>query len=282
MTLLLPARAASDVASPSSFDVDDAIRRHLPLVGHIVREVLGRVPAHVNRDDLTSAGMLALTLAAQSFDPSRGVPFTSFAGIRIRGALTDELRSMDWASRAVRGRAREVEAAREALTSSLGRTPTRSEVASSLGLREREVDAIDQDVSRAGLLSVEALTPQRQSELPVSDDSPEGHLVREETLAELRVAISALPGRLRMVVEQYFFAQRRMADIADELGVTESRVSQLRSEALDLLRTGLRMTDGAPAETAEGRRSRARQNYCAQLVTRLNAAAPSPSRAVLG
>ncbi|HJQ42732.1 MAG TPA: sigma factor, partial [Jatrophihabitantaceae bacterium] len=126
MTLLLPARADAGIASDDQpISVDDLICGHLPLVGHIVREVLGRVPAHVNRDDLMSAGMLALTLAAKSFDPTRGVPFTSFAGIRIRGALTDELRSMDWASRAVRGRAREVESARESLTAALGRTPPR-------------------------------------------------------------------------------------------------------------------------------------------------------------
>jgi RNA polymerase sigma factor for flagellar operon FliA len=279
VTLLLPARVHGQ-HDDTARTVETIIREHMPLVGHIVREVLGRVPAHVNRDDLMSAGMLALTLSAQSFDPTRGVPFTSFAGIRIRGALTDELRSMDWASRAVRGKAREVESARESLTGSLGRTPTRSEVAGSLGMTERDVDAVDQDVSRAGLLSVDALTPQRRGELPVTEDSPEAQLVQRETLAELRVAVDELPARLRMVVEQYFFAQRRMADIAAELGVTESRVSQLRSEALDLLRSGLRASTGdgtANSSDAEQRRSRAREAYCAALVARLNSGDLTPA-----
>ncbi|HZC70506.1 MAG TPA: sigma factor, partial [Jatrophihabitans sp.] len=88
---------------------DELVTEHLPLVGHLVRELMHRLPAHVNRDDLVSAGSVALVLSARSFDPARGVPFARFAAIRIRGALTDELRTMDWASRAVRSRAREVE-----------------------------------------------------------------------------------------------------------------------------------------------------------------------------
>jgi RNA polymerase sigma factor for flagellar operon FliA len=270
MTLTLPARprhAFDDRAA----HVDALITSHMPLVGHIVREALGRVPAHVNRDDLLSAGMLALTMAAQSFDASRGVPFTSFAGIRIRGAIIDELRSMDWASRAVRSRARDVEAARDNLTYTLGRTPSRGEIATELGLSVRDVIAVEQDVQRAGLLSVEALTPQRRNELPVCDDDPESALMQRETLGQLRDAIAELPDRLRTVVEAYFFAQRRMGDIAAEFGVTESRVSQLRAEALELLRAGLAAVEGS-ADTAAApvsrRRANARATYCAAVVAR--------------
>ena len=92
-----------------------------------------RLPAHIGRDDLTSAGMAALVLSAQGYDESRGVPFARFAAIRIRGALVDELRSMDWASRSVRGRAREVDAARNQLSVTLGRSPRAHEVAETLG-----------------------------------------------------------------------------------------------------------------------------------------------------
>ena len=83
-------------------EIDELVRENLPLVGHLVREVLGRVPSHVSRDDLISAGMYALAVSASSYDPERGVPFPRFAAIRIRGAITDELRSMDWASRSAR------------------------------------------------------------------------------------------------------------------------------------------------------------------------------------
>src|SRR3954470_5431387 len=91
--------------------LEDLVRAHLPLVGHLVREMLGRLPAHVSREDLVSAGMAALAGAAKSFDPSRGIPFGSFSTTRIRGALLDELRGLDWASRSVRARARRVDTA---------------------------------------------------------------------------------------------------------------------------------------------------------------------------
>src|SRR5206468_8890871 len=84
--------------------LDDLVRDHIALVGHLVRELLGRVPAHVNRDDLTSAGLAALVSAARGYDPERGIPFQRFAAMRIRGGLLDELRGLDWASRSVRQR----------------------------------------------------------------------------------------------------------------------------------------------------------------------------------
>ncbi|WP_030177587.1 sigma factor, partial [Spirillospora albida] len=103
------------------------VRTHLPLVGHIVRETLMRVPAHVNRDDLTSAGLAALATAAHSYDPTRGVPFGRFAAMRIRGALIDELRGQDWASRSVPPRSRHIDNLRHQLAGELGRVPTTAE-----------------------------------------------------------------------------------------------------------------------------------------------------------
>src|SRR2546422_319159 len=100
--------------------VEDLVRSNLPLVGHLVREMLGRVPSHVSQEDLISAGMAGLASAAQAFDPERGIPFGGFATPRIRGALLDELRGQDWASRSVRSRARRMEAAQQELTASLG------------------------------------------------------------------------------------------------------------------------------------------------------------------
>ncbi len=238
--------AASRVQAASSDttttpDTEELIRAHLPLVGHLVRELLGRLPAHVSRDELTSAGMMALVTSAQGFDASRGVPFGRFATIRIRGALTDELRSMDWASRAVRSKAREMATATQELTGALGRTPRREEIAEVMGVAVSDLDAIDADVHRASTLSVEGLREANGGELvPTRDAGPETLLVHREQIGLLQDAIAELPERLRMVVEQYFYGQRRMADIAAELGVTESRVSQLRTEALALLRDGLR------------------------------------------
>lgn len=269
--------------SPES--IEELVRTHLPLVGHLVREVLGRVPAHVSRDDLVSAGMLALAMSAKGFDASRGVPFGRFAAIRIRGALTDELRTMDWASRAVRGKAREIESARNELAAMLGRTPSRDEIAHTMGVAVHDLDSVEADVQRASVLSIQGLTDNDGADLLSDRDAgPEGLLLHREQLGILRDAIAELPDRLRTVVEQYFFAQRKMADIAAELGVTESRVSQLRSEALVMLRAGMRSqdADGPAVDAVTSRRANAQAAYVAAVATRSTLAGRLQASSLLG
>jgi RNA polymerase sigma factor for flagellar operon FliA len=285
MTAVATARESASTTCDRT--VDELVRTHLPLVGHLVRELLGRVPAHVNRDDLISAGMLALTVSAQAFDAERGVPFGRFAAFRIRGALTDELRTMDWASRAVRGKARQIESTRNELAARLGRTPHRGEVAEAMGVRVDELDAVDADVQRAAVLSIQGLTENNGAELLAdSDAGPEGMLLHREQLGILRDAIAELPERLRTVVEEYFFQQRKMADIAEDLGVTESRVSQLRSEALSLLRAGMNAVDAeasaTPVEAPSRRRGNVRQAYCAAVATRSTLASRLEASTLLG
>src|SRR5207253_9080723 len=114
-----------------------------------VRQAMTRLPADVSREDLVSAGMAALAGSARSFDPSRGIPFGSFATTRIRGAVLDELRGQDWASRSVRAQARKVQTATEALTATLGRPPTPPELAKALGVTAEELAALQADVHRA-------------------------------------------------------------------------------------------------------------------------------------
>ena len=121
-------------------DEDALVREHLPLIQYAVAELASRIPGHVHRSDLVSAGMLGLTQAARSFDPERGIAFDRFASTRIRGALLDELRGRDWASRSVRARARRMQQVTQDLTTRLGRTPTGAEVAGAMGL---DVDATD-------------------------------------------------------------------------------------------------------------------------------------------
>lgn len=221
-------------------EAEQLITSHMPLVGHIVRETMGRVPSHVSRDDLTSAGLTALVIAARSYDEERGVPFDRYAATRIRGALLDELRSVDWASRSVRRRARDLAETRGRLAGVLGRSPSTAEVAQAAGMSEAEVTANDDDVSRAQVLSLQGSTTTPIDELlPTRAPSPEELLEQEERLTYLREAIEELPERLRAVVQDYFFAERPMADIAAELGVTDSRISQMRAEALTLLRDAL-------------------------------------------
>ncbi|UDY24080.1 sigma-70 family RNA polymerase sigma factor [Nocardioides sp. Kera G14] len=245
----------------------------MPLVGHIVRETMGRVPSHVSRDDLTSAGLTALVQAAKAYDAERGVPFERYAATRIRGAILDELRSVDWASRSVRRRARDLEETRTRLTSALGRTPSVAEVASALGMSVEEVAANEDDVARAQILSLHGATTASLDELiPTRAPSPEALLEHQEKLVYLAEAIEELPERLRIVVQDYFFAERPMADIAAELGVTDSRISQMRAEALVLLRDALNSqlepSLVQPVGKEGGCASRRRESYFAAVAAR--------------
>jgi RNA polymerase sigma factor for flagellar operon FliA len=221
--------------------VDALVQQYLPLVQHAVNSISARVPRQVSWDDLVSAGMLGLAEAARSFDPDRGVPFDGYASTRIRGALLDELRSLDWASRSVRTKARLVEERSNALAVQLGRQPTIPELATHLALEPTEVQRVFDDVSRASLVHYDAasVTENAEDVLPASTSSPIDELLDREKRGYLKAAVAALPERLRVVVEGYFFEERLMQDIADELGVTQSRVSQMRSEALALLRDGM-------------------------------------------
>ncbi|BFU43623.1 sigma-70 family RNA polymerase sigma factor [Krasilnikovia sp. MM14-A1004] len=251
---------------------EDVVRAHMPLVGHLVREMLARVPAHVNRDDLLSAGYAALVAAARGFDEERGVPFARFAAARVRGALLDELRGLDWASRSVRQRARRTDAARQELTAELGRTPTAGEVAERLGCAVEDIEAADDDVQRAVVFSLQGFATAGAEDMVTEPSAgPEEMLLRRERLGYLKHAIDALPDRLRAVISGYFFDERPMAHIAAELGVTESRVSQLRAEALVLLRDGLNThldpALAAQASKKDGCVARRRAAYYDQIAT---------------
>jgi RNA polymerase sigma factor for flagellar operon FliA len=252
------AQAGSTVGTTDTRrEVDELVEQNVPLVGYLVREMLARVPAHVSRDELTSAGMMALVVSAQGFDASRGVPFARFAAIRIRGALLDELRGMDWAARSVRTRAREVESVRAQLSAALGRTPRNEDIAAAMGISVADLDALQTDTARASVLSLHGFAPESGAEVLAEPSvGPEGLLLRREQLGYLHDSIAELPERLRFVVTGYFFEQRQMSDIAAELGVTESRVSQLRAEALELLRDGMNAQLEPSAPRQSPKRSR--------------------------
>ncbi|MCL6537462.1 MAG: sigma-70 family RNA polymerase sigma factor [Acidothermus sp.] len=251
--------------------IDELVREHLPLVGYLVAETAAKLPGHVNRDDLTSAGMMALAQAAHSFDPDRGVPFARFATVRIRGAIIDELRSHDWASRSVRVKARQRALAEEELAATLGRIPTHAELAQYMGVSIDELASTEEDVHRAVVLSLQGFADAGTLEgmLPHQDPGPEEVLLNRERVGYLMDAIAALPPRLRFVVEGYFFQERPMAELAAELGVTESRISQMRAEALALLRDGMTAMlapEQLPAETRpEGCVARRKAAYYAAI-----------------
>ena len=219
---------------------EELIRAHMPLVGHLVRDMLTRIPNHIHRDDLTSAGLHALVTAARSWDADRGIPFHRFAATRIRGAILDELRGLDWATRSVRTKARATDVTRQQLTITLGRTPTTEELAQALGTTTTDLHQTDNDVQRATVLSLQGFATSSADDLVTEPTpGPEDMLLRREQIGYLHHAIASLPERLQLVITEYFLNERPMAEIAADLGVTESRISQLRAEALSLLKDGL-------------------------------------------
>ncbi|WP_026421622.1 sigma-70 family RNA polymerase sigma factor [Actinokineospora inagensis] len=233
----------SESTTTRTTDTDALIAANLPLVGHVVREMLARVPAHVRRDELFSAGSEALVAAANAYDAARGVPFPAYAAVRVRGALLDELRGQDWASRSVRGKVRKLESARDAFVAEHGRVPSDAELAEAMETDVRTVVSIRDDVQRSFVVSLQSVVSDspEATEMVVPDErgTPEDLIVERERIGYLRDAVEVLPERLRVVVEEYYFNSRPMAEIAEKLGVTESRVSQLRAEATALLREGI-------------------------------------------
>ncbi len=223
-----------------------AVTQHVGLVYHLARSVMRNRRVAVELDELVSAGTLGLIEALEGFDAARGLAFTTYAAPRIRGAMLDELRRLDHVPRSVRRRARAVAAARDALTSELGGAPNTGQVATRLGI-EREAlwrwlsdheathtlplhSAGTPDAGAASIDSVLGAAP--------GCDVDEA-LTREQELLALRDAIRALGSRERTILALYYFEELRLHEIAELLSVTESRVSQIRTQVVARLREQL-------------------------------------------
>ena len=225
----------------------EAIEEHLPLVRHIVFQVAVHFPRHVDREELARAGALGLVEAARRYDGSRGVPFQRFAAQRIRGAILDAVRAADWAPRSVRTLARTLESTAQQLASDLGRTPSPEEMAEAMETTPEQLQRLQERIHRSVVLALDHRVADDEDEgLTLGDTvidtrhlEPSEELELRELHAYVRDAVSLLPERHRLVIIGYFLEGRTSADLARFLGVTESRVSQLRSEALAMLKEGI-------------------------------------------
>ncbi|MGY1741596.1 MULTISPECIES: sigma-70 family RNA polymerase sigma factor [unclassified Blastococcus] len=262
--------------------VDALVTEHLPLCSFAVNAVASRIslPAHVSREDLLSCAKVALVEVARRFDPAAGATFATYALPRLQGAVLDELRSGDWASRSVRAAARRTDAAADALTISLGRPPTREELAESLGMRQGDLDALQVDVHRAVMVSIDAEAGSEGGgglDLPDPGESPERAVLRVERGRYLQQAIRELPDRLDEVIERNFFGGESLTEIATDLGVTLSRVSQMRARALTLLHAAMsEVWEGRAVPADGGVRARNQQRTYVDRVAGRNAPPPLP------
>lgn len=210
------------------------IVENLPLVGYLVSEIWRRA-THLSRDDLASAGAVALITAADAFDPNLGVPFGAYARRRVLGAFADEMRSSDWATRTIRHRIREALQVKETLTAALGRDATVDELASALGVDRAAASEALADASR----SISSLDESIGDIVATEMSTPEDSLVMGERAGIVRAAVDALPEKMRHIVTEIYFNDRTVKDLAEELGATHSAISQQRSEGIRLLRDGL-------------------------------------------
>lgn len=260
--------------APLSDEVARRVEAHLPLVKHIVFQVAVHFPRHVDRDELARAGAMGLVEAARRWDEVRGVPFDRFVAQRIRGAILDTVRAADWAPRSVRMLARRLEATEQRLATDLGRIPSPAEVAKALDLEPEELARLQGRIFRSVVLALEHEVHMVGEEGltlvdVLSDPSelePSEQLEQRELMAYLRDAVALLPERNRLVVVGYFLEGRTSKDLADFLGVTESRISQLRSESLEMLREVIEAQyRPAPEPTVASRVQRRRAEYAQRV-----------------
>ncbi len=235
-------------------------------------QVAARFPRHVDRGDLARAGALGLVEAARRFDHTLGVPFNRFAATRIRGAMLDTVRASDWAPRSVRTCSRELAHAEQLLAVRHGRFPSNAELAASLAVSPADIARVRANVARSVVLALECLSSGEDGtnvgDMLVDRTAiePDEAIETRELMGYLRDAIRLLPDRHRAVVVGYFVDGRTSQELADQLDVTESRVSQLRGEALTMLRDGIEAQYHVVADdTVRGRVARRRASYATAI-----------------
>ena len=224
---------------------EDRVTQHMPLVRKLAYYMISKLPASVEVDDLYQVGLMGLMEAARNFDPNAGVLFETFASQRIRGAMLDELRNADWLPRQTRRSMREIEQATRKAEHALGRAPSDSEVAQIIGMPLADYQAILADAHGHQLVHYEDFDDNEdndQLDRMVADHAgnPADALDDDAFKSLLVAGISSLPEREKMVMALYYDEELNLKEIGAVLGVTESRVCQLHSQAVARLRIKLK------------------------------------------
>jgi RNA polymerase sigma factor for flagellar operon FliA len=243
-------------AQSTSNNYDDLVTRHAPLVKRIAYHLMNRLPPSVQAEDLIQAGMIGLIEASRNYDPSQGASFETYAGIRIRGAMLDEIRRSDWTPRSVHRKARQVADAMREIEHETGRDARDIEVAKTLGISLEEYHQILQDASGSRIFSYEELSEVGEV-VPAEGglggtnkgknsllNGPVDDLEKDNFKAALADAIASLPERERLVIALYYDEELNLREIGQVLGVSESRVCQIHSQAALRLRS--RLTEWLP------------------------------------
>lgn len=225
---------------------EELILAHLPLVKATVLRMVSSLASHAEIDDLESAGLFGLIDAVEKFNPAMGKDFAAYASFRIRGAILDELRALDWVPRSVRDKARKLETAYASAEQALGRPPTDEELAKGLEVSQGQLHSIMGEVSGLLCLSLEELLTSEEENLYIapisagsSTESPSDSAVWEEVRGLLVDAIDILSEQERTVVTLYYFEELTLKEIGQVLSISESRVCQIHARTLLRLRSGL-------------------------------------------
>lgn len=225
---------------------EQLIMKELPQVYYIARRIHERLPQQVPLEDLVHAGVVGLIESTRSFDPSKSVPFKSYAKFRIRGAILDSLRELDWGSRQLRHKGRQIEEAISKLSKQLNRQPEEEEIAAELGISIDELYAIAHRIDGAILIGQQVSSTYDRSEnmdliesAPSRDENPFELCMRTEVKDKLAKAIATLSEKEQMVISLYYKEELTMKEIAAVMQLGESRISQLHTLALPKLRAAL-------------------------------------------
>ncbi|MFI0473522.1 RNA polymerase sigma factor FliA [Halomonas sp. HMF6819] len=221
----------------------EMVNQHMPLVRRQALALQVRLPASIELDDLIQAGMVGLLEALGRFDAAQGASFATFASQRIRGAMVDELRTRDWLPRSVRRSARAMDESVRRLEQSLGRAPEESEIARDLDIPLDEYQQLLADTNSGHLLPFEELLEEGGEPVQESLNAPFEELLDGQQRETLIAAIEALPEREKLLMALYYQEELNLKEVGAVLGVTESRVSQLHSQAISRLRARLHEPD---------------------------------------